>query len=129
MTEFQICSRQFHPPLTMSPLPEERTETAHLSTQENGTDERDPTTSLPFTNSGYGNPMGEDDQQTELPDRWQADFRHKAGNERPPNSSSVLAEVPRVTINYSVGSKEWAESGFESSRVDFMMMSDGPQCK
>jgi hypothetical protein len=131
MIEFQIpsrSSRQLHPPLTMSPLPVERTESSHLSAQEIGTDERDSTISLTFTNSGYGpNPMGEDYRQTEVPDRWQADFR-QAGNGRPPNSSSILAEVPRATINYSVGSKEWAESDFESSRVDFMM-SDGPQCK
>jgi hypothetical protein len=80
--------------------------------------------------------MGGDGRQTELPDRWQADFRHKAGDGRPLNSSSILAEVSRATTNYSVRStewaadKEWAESDFESSRVDFMMvMSDGPQCK
>jgi hypothetical protein len=112
----------------MSPLPEEPTE--HLSAQEIGTDEHDSTISLTFTNSGYGpNPMGENVRQTELPDRWRADFRHKAGDGRPLNSSSILAEVPRATINHSVGSKEWAESDFESSRVDFMMMNDGPQCK
>ena len=89
-----------------------------------------------FTNSGDdSNLMEEDDRQTELPDRWQTDFRNKAGDARPPNSSSILTEVPRAPINYSVRSKEWAvdkdctESDFESSRVDIMVMSDGPHCK
>jgi len=88
-----------------------------------GTDERDSTKSPPFTSSGYGpNLMSEDDRQTELPD---ADFPDKARDARPPNSRSILAEVPGAPINYSVRSKEWAahaESDVEGSRVDFMMI-------
>jgi len=93
-----------------------------------GTRERDSTISQTFTNSGYGpNLMADDDLQTKLPGRWQADFRDNAGSGRPPNSSSILTKVPRAPINYSVRSKEWAadkdcaESDFESSRVDFIM--------
>jgi hypothetical protein len=133
MTEFQIpspSSRQFHPPLKTSSLPEKRREFSHLSTHR--TDERDSTISPTFTNSGYGsNLVAEVDRQTKLPDRWQAEIRDR-GNGRRPNSSSILTEVPRALINSSVRSKEWvadkvcAES--ECSRVDFMMMSDGPQC-
>lgn len=139
MTDFQIpsrSSRQFHPPLKMSSLPEKRKESSRLSAQEMGMDKRDSTISPTFTNSGYGpNLTGEDDEQTKLPDRWQAGFRVKAEDRRPPNSSSILTEVPRAPINHSVRSKEWAadkncaESDFESSRVDFMMMRDGPHCK
>lgn len=139
MTEFQIPSRSFrqksHLPLKTSPIPEESRESSHLSAQEMEIDERDSTISLAFTNPGYGpNLMGEDDRQTELPNRWQAEIRDKAGDRRPPNSSCILTEVPRALIEFSVRNKEWAvdkdraESDFECSRVGFMMMSDGPHC-
>ena len=101
-----------------------------------GTDERDSNMSPTFINSGYGsNLMGEDDRRTELPDHWQAGFRDETADGRPPNSNSILTEVPRAPINYSVRNKEWAadkdcvESDFESSRADFTMMNDGIHCK
>ena len=135
MTEFQNpshSSRQFHPPLKSSPLRGERRESSRLPAQETGTDERDSTISPTFSNSGCGpNLKGEDDRRTELTDRWPADFRDKAGDARPSDSSSILTEVPRASINYPVRSKEWTadkESDAESSRVDFMMI-DGPHCK
>ena len=138
MSEFQIPSRpsrrKVHPPLKTSPLPEERRGPSHLSAQEMGADGHYSTISLTFINSGYGpNLMGEDDWQTELPDCWQAEIRGQAGDRRPPNSSSIVTEIPGAPINYSVRSNEMAavkvcaESDFESSRVDFMM-NDGPHC-
>ena len=95
MTEFQIpsrSSRQFHPLfLKTSPLREERRECSRLSTQGMGTVEHDSITSPTFTDSGcVPNLMDEDNRLTELPDRWSVDFRDKAGDARPPNSSSIL---------------------------------------
>ena len=137
MREFHTPFRSSrHPPLKTSPLTEERKEFSHLSALEMGTYECDSTISPTFTNSGHGaNLMGEDGRRTELPDSWQAGFGDKVGEGRPPISNSILAEVPSAPINYSMPSKEWAadkncaESDSGSSRVDFMMMSDGPNCK
>jgi hypothetical protein len=132
MTEFQIPSRsfrQFHPPLKTSPLREEHREFSRLSVQGIGTDKPDQAIYPAFTNSGYGlNLMSENDRQTELPG---AEFFDKARDARPLNSSSILTEVSRTPINYSVRSEEWAayaESDVESSKVD-CMISDGRYCK